>query len=75
LNVNRASGVRQIEIHTAEMLVPDHSPFEVENDIAILKRFKSPGSEYIPGELIQAGGEILHSKIHELIKPIKNTEK
>jgi hypothetical protein len=30
LNVHRVSDVRQIEIHTAELLVPDPSPFEVE---------------------------------------------
>jgi hypothetical protein len=35
--------------------------------IAKLKRFKSPGSDQIPAELIQAGGEILCSKIHKLI--------
>jgi hypothetical protein len=27
LNVHRSSDVRQIEIHTAELLVPDPSPF------------------------------------------------
>jgi hypothetical protein len=31
-----------------------------------LKRCKSPGSNQIPAELIQAGGEILCSKIHKL---------
>jgi hypothetical protein len=31
--------VRQIEIHTAEPLVPDPSPFEVEIAIAKLKRY------------------------------------
>jgi hypothetical protein len=35
LNVHRVSDVRQIEIHTAEPLVPDPSPFEVEVAIAI----------------------------------------
>jgi hypothetical protein len=45
LNVHRVSDVRQIEIHTAEPLVPDPSPFEVEIAIAKLKRFKSPGSD------------------------------
>jgi hypothetical protein len=59
LNVHRASDVRQIEIHTAELLVPDPSPFEVEIAIEKLKRYKSPGSD--PAELIQAGSEILHS--------------
>jgi hypothetical protein len=63
--LHRASDVRQIEIHTAEPLVPDPGPFDVEIAIANLKRYKSPGSDHIAAELIQAGGEILHSKIHE----------
>jgi hypothetical protein len=56
-------------------LVPDPSPFEVEIAIAKLKRYKSPGSDKIPAELIQAGGEILHSKIHKLINSILNKKK
>jgi hypothetical protein len=43
LNVHRASDVRQIEIHTAESLVP----FEVEIAIENLKRYKSPGGDGI----------------------------
>jgi hypothetical protein len=74
LNVHRVSDIRQIEIHTAEPLVPDPSPFEVEIAIENLKRYNSPGSDGIPGELIQAGGEILRSKIHKLIKSIWNKE-
>jgi hypothetical protein len=67
LNVHRVSDVRQIEIHTAESLVPDHSHFEVEIATAKLKKYKSPGSDQIPAELIQAGGEILRSEILKLI--------
>jgi hypothetical protein len=37
LNVHRVSNVRQIEIHTAEPLVPESSPFEVEIAIAKFK--------------------------------------
>jgi hypothetical protein len=37
LNVHRTTDVRQIEIHTAEPLVPEPSPFEVEIAIAKLK--------------------------------------
>jgi hypothetical protein len=62
------------EIHTAEPLVPSPSPFEVEIAIENLKRYKSPGSDGIPAHLIQAGGEILRSKIHKLIKSIWNKE-
>jgi hypothetical protein len=46
--------VKQIEIHTAEPLVPYPSPFEVEIAVAKLKGYKSPGNDQI-----QAGGEIL----------------
>jgi predicted nucleic acid-binding protein len=43
-------------------------PFEVEIAIAKLKRYKSPGSDQIEAELIQAGGEKLHSsKIPKVI--------
>jgi hypothetical protein len=63
----RVSDVRQVEIHTAELLVPDPSPFEVETAIAKLKRCKSPSSDQILAELIQAGGETLWSEIHKLI--------
>jgi hypothetical protein len=41
------------------MLEPDPSPFEVEIAISKLKRYKSPGSDKIPAELIEAGDEIL----------------
>jgi hypothetical protein len=37
LNVHRVGDVRQIEIHTDEVLVPDPSPFKVEIAIAKLK--------------------------------------
>jgi hypothetical protein len=45
-------------------------------EIAIvkLKRFKSPGSDQIPAERIQARAEILRCKIHKLIKSIWNKE-
>jgi hypothetical protein len=56
--VHNVSGVRQIEVHTAEPLVPGSSHLEVEIAIAKLKKYKSPGSEEILAELIQAGGEI-----------------
>jgi hypothetical protein len=66
MNVHRVSNVRQIEIHTAELLVPDPSPFDI---IAIAKwrRYKSPGTDQILAELIQAGSETLRSDIHKLI--------
>jgi hypothetical protein len=39
-----------------------------------LKRYKSPGSDQIPAELIQAGGEILLSAINKLINFVWNKE-
>jgi hypothetical protein len=39
-----------------------------------LKKYKSPGSDQIPAELIQAGGEILLSEIHKLINSVWNKE-
>jgi hypothetical protein len=72
--VHRVSDVRQIEIHAAESLVPEPSPFEVEIGIAKLKKYKSPGSDQIPRELIQAGGETLQPEIHKLINFIWNKE-
>jgi hypothetical protein len=72
--VHSVSEVRQIEGHTAEPLVPGPSRLEVEVDIAKLKKYKSPGSDQIPAELIQAGGEILLSAIHKLINSVWSKE-
>jgi hypothetical protein len=74
LNVHGAGGVRQTEMHTAEPFVPEPSASEVEVAIGELKRYKSPGVDLIPAELIQAVGETLHSEIHKLIKLIWNKE-
>jgi hypothetical protein len=70
LNVYRVSDVKQIEIHTSEPLVPDPSPFEVEIACVKLKKYKVPGSDPIPAEVIQAGGETSWSEIHKLINSI-----
>jgi hypothetical protein len=61
-------------MHTAEPFVPEPSASEVEVAIGKLKRYKSPGVDQIPAELIQAGGETLRSEIHKLIKLILNKE-
>jgi hypothetical protein len=52
--LNNVSYVRQIEVHTAEPLVPCPSRLEVVIAITKLKKCKSPGSDEIPAELIQA---------------------
>jgi hypothetical protein len=54
--------------------VSERSAAEVEVAIREMKRYKAPGSDQIPAELIQAGGETLHSDIHKLIKLIWNKE-
>jgi hypothetical protein len=54
--VYNVSDVRQIEVPMAEPLVPGPSSLEVEIAIAKLRKYKSPGSDQIPAELIQAGG-------------------
>jgi hypothetical protein len=66
-NVHNVSDVWQIKVHTAEPLVLGPSHLEVEVAIAKLKKYKSPGSDQIPEEFIQAGSEILLSVIHKLI--------
>jgi hypothetical protein len=45
LNVHNVSDVWQIDVHTAEPLVPGRSRLEMEIAIAKLKKYKSPGSD------------------------------
>jgi hypothetical protein len=72
LNMHNVSDVRQIEVHTAESLVPGPSHLEVEIAIAKLKKCKSPAGGEILAELIQAQGEILLCVIHKLSNSICN---
>jgi hypothetical protein len=58
----------------AEPLVHGPSRLEVEVAIAKLKNYKSPGSDQILAELIQAEDEILLSAIHKLINSVWNKE-
>jgi hypothetical protein len=74
LNVHNVSDVRQIEVHTAEPLVPGPSRLEVEIGIAKLKKYKSPGSDEIPAKLIQVGGEMLLPAFHKLINSVWSKE-
>jgi hypothetical protein len=50
------------------------SASEVEVAIGKLKRYKSPGVDQMPAELIQVGRETLHSEIPKPIKLIWNKE-
>jgi hypothetical protein len=74
LNAHNVSDVRQIEVHTAEPLVPGLSRLEVEIATGKLKKHELHGSDEIPAELIQEGGEILLSAIHKLINSVWNKE-
>jgi hypothetical protein len=74
LNVQGVYDVRQMDIHTAEPLVPEPSLVEVEIAIGKLKSYKSRGTDQIPAELIKAGGETLYSEIHRFICSIWNKE-
>jgi hypothetical protein len=58
MNVQRAGGVTQTEIHKAELFVPEPNASDVGVAIRKLKTYKSPGSDQIPVELIQEGGDI-----------------
>jgi hypothetical protein len=57
LNIHRVRDVRQVKIHTTQPLVLHPSPLEAEILIAKFKRYKSPGSNQIPAEMIQVGEE------------------
>jgi hypothetical protein len=74
LNVHEVGGVRQTEMHTAEPFMPESSASDVEVAIGKLKRYKSPGVNQIPAELIQEGGETLLSEIRKLMKLIWKKE-
>jgi hypothetical protein len=73
--MHRVSGVRQIQIHTAELLLRQPSLSDVEIAIAKLKNCKSPGSDQITAELIQAGSETLSSEIRKPINSFWKKEK
>jgi hypothetical protein len=68
LTVHRVKDVRQVEIHTTELLVP----FADETAIAKLKRCKSPDTDEILAELIQEGDESLLCQIHKIINSVLN---
>jgi hypothetical protein len=74
LNVHGVKDVGQVEIHTAEPLVPEPSAFEFELAIGKLKSHKSPGIYQIPVELIKTRGGTIRCAIHKLIIAIWNKE-
>jgi hypothetical protein len=72
--VHNVSDVRQIEVHTAEPLFPGPSRLEVEIAIAKLGKYKLPGNDQIPAELIESGSEALVSAICKQINSVWNKE-
>jgi hypothetical protein len=74
LNVHNVSDVRQIEVHTAEPLVPRPGLLEVEIAVGKGEKYKSPGSDQIIAELIQDRGEILLYSNHKVVNCIWNKE-
>jgi hypothetical protein len=52
----RGYSIMQTEIYREELFVPEPSAAEVEVAIRKMKRYKAPGSEQIPAELILVGG-------------------
>jgi hypothetical protein len=62
LNVHGVHDVSQMDIHTAQPLIPEPRPVKVEIAIGKLKSYKSPGTDQIPDEMIKAGGETLYSE-------------
>jgi hypothetical protein len=75
LNILGVHNVRQMDIHTAEPLVPEPSLVEVETATGNLKRYnKSPGTDQILAKLIKAGGETLCPEIHKIIHSIWKKE-
>ncbi|KAJ4444986.1 hypothetical protein ANN_06785 [Periplaneta americana] len=64
----------EIEIQTAEPFIPEPTLSEVEIAIENLKKYKSPGIDQIPAELIQEGGSALYSEIYKLVLAIWEKE-
>jgi hypothetical protein len=61
-------------MHTVETFLPDSSASNIEVVIGKMESYKKASVDQIPAELIQAGGEILGSDIHKLVKLIQNKE-
>jgi hypothetical protein len=72
LNVHAVCDVRQMAIHMAEPLVPEPSFVNVKIAIGKFKSYNSQGTDQIPAELIEVGGEELCSEIHKPVHSIWN---
>ena len=74
MKIHGANDVRQTELHTAELLVPEPSAFEIELAIEKLISHVSPDIDQIPAEFIKAGGRTIRYEIHKLLISIGNKE-
>ncbi|KAJ4446159.1 hypothetical protein ANN_12852 [Periplaneta americana] len=76
LNVHRPNrnDRDEIQIQNAEPFIPEPTLSEVEIAIENLKKYKSPGIDQIPAELIQEGGSSLYSEIYKLVIAIWEKE-
>jgi len=70
LNINGIHDIRKMDIHTAEILVPEPSLLHIEIAIGNLKSYKSPGTDQIQVELINEEGETLCSEVHKFISTL-----
>jgi hypothetical protein len=75
LNVHGFRDVRQIDIRTAEQLVPEPRPVEVGTAVRKLRINKSPGTDQIPTELVEAGCEKFFSERNKFITSVWNNDK
>ena len=64
----------EIQIQTAEPLIPEPTLLEVEIAIEKLKNYKSPSIDQIPAELTQVGGNYLLTEIYKLVLTIWKKE-
>jgi hypothetical protein len=64
--------IRQREIHTAELLVPEPNAREFEMDIGMIKKTQTPGFEHILAELFKAWGRTICSDIDKHSNSIWN---
>jgi hypothetical protein len=74
LNAFGVSDIRQTEMHVAEPLVSEPSPFKVEISVEKLRRYNLPGSDQISSVMIQAEDNTSRSEIHSFISSIWNKE-
>jgi len=70
IEYTRIDAVRQRQMHTTIPLVLEPISFGVQIATEKLKRYELRGTDQILAELLQAGGNKLHSGIHKLINSI-----